>query len=104
VYFFSDYQDDFEDFVSPVNAARQLICQVASKRKEMLEHAYLFYMESLKNGRLEARQKDGILHSIGALAPVLLKKKAYKDKLETTLITYVFPEFQSEHGFLRARV
>jgi hypothetical protein len=87
-----------------VNAARQLIYQVASKRKQMLEQAMIFCMQVLQNGQLEARQKDGILHIVGAVAPVLLKKSVYKDQVEAMLITYVFPEFQSQHGFLRARV
>jgi hypothetical protein len=34
---------------------------------------------------------------------VLLKKNFYKDQVELMLVTYVFPEFQSQNGFLRAR-
>jgi hypothetical protein len=70
----------------------------------MLEQAMLFCMQVLQNPQLQPRQKDGILHIIGAVAPVLIKKKAYKDQVEMMLTTYVFPEFQSLHGFLRARV
>ena len=94
----------FEDFLSPVNAARQLVFQVANNRKQMLEQAMLFCMQVLQNPQLQPRQKDGILHIIGAVAPVLIKKKAYKDQVEMMLTTYVFPEFQSPQGFLRARV
>ena len=99
-----DLLDIFEDFVSPVNAARQLVYQVASKRKQMLEQAMVFCMQVLQNPQLEPRQKDGILHIVGAVAPVLLKKNVYKDQVEAMLVSYVFPEFQSPHGFLRARV
>lgn len=95
--------DVFEDFVSPVNAARQLVYQVANKRKQMLEQAMVFAMQVLQNQQLPARQKDGILHIVGAVAPVLLKKNMYKDQVEMMLVSYVFPEFQSQHGFLRAR-
>lgn len=95
--------DVFEDFLSPVNAARQLVFQVANKRKQMLEQAMLFCMQALQNNQLQPRQKDGILHIIGAVAPVLIKKKMYKEQVEIMLTTYVFPEFQSPHGFLRAR-
>ena len=95
--------DVFEDFVSPVNAARQLVHQVASKRKQMLEQCMLFCMQVLQNPQLPARQKDGILHIVGAVAPILLKKNLYKDQVEMMLVTYVFPEFQSGFGFLRAR-
>ena len=96
--------DVFEDFLSPVNAARQLVFQVANKRKLMLEQAMHFCMQVLQNAQLQPRQKDGILHIIGAVAPVLMKKKAYKEQLEMMLVTYVYPEFSSPHGFLRARV
>ncbi len=96
--------DVFEDFLSPVNAARQLVFQVANKRKLMLEQAMHFCMQVLQNAQLQPRQKDGILHIIGAVAPVLMKKKAYKDQLEMMLVNFVFPEFNSQFGFLRARV
>jgi importin-7 len=97
-------KDVFEEFLSPVSAARQLIFQVANKRKQMLEQAMLFCMQVLQNPALQARQKDGILHIVGAVAPVLLKKNVYKEQVEMMLVTYVFPEFQSPYGFLRARV
>jgi hypothetical protein len=94
--------DVFEDFVSPVNAARQLVYQVANKRKQMLEQSMVFCMQVLQT-QLPPRQKDGILHIVGAVAPVLLKKNMYKDQVEMMLVSYVFPEFSSPHGFLRAR-
>lgn len=62
-----------------------------------------FCIQVLQNPQLAPRQKDGILHIIGAVAPVLLKKSMYKDQVEMMLVSYVFPEFQSQHGFLRAR-
>ncbi len=57
--------DVFEDFVSPVNAARQLIYEVASKRKDMLQKTMMFCMQFLQTQGLTARQKDGILHIVG---------------------------------------
>ena len=90
--------------MSPVNAARQLVFQVCNKRKQVLEQAMLFSMQVLQNAQLPPRQKDGILHIVGAVAPVLLKKNMYKDQVEMMLVSYVFPEFQSPFGFLRARV
>lgn len=64
----------------------------------------MFCIQSLQSGNLNARQKDGILHIVGAVAKILLKKNLYKDQVELMLVSYVFPEFQSPHGFLRARV
>lgn len=40
---------------------------------------------------------------IGSIAEVLLKKKEYRNQIEQMLTAYVFPEFQSEHGHMRAR-
>lgn len=95
--------DVFEDFVSPVNAARQLVYHVTSKRKDMLQKTMMFSMQMLQNQSLQPRQKDGILHIVGAVAKILLKKVMYKDQVEQMLVTYVFPEFHSQYGFLRAR-
>lgn len=41
---------------------------------------------------------------IGTMGGVLLKKRVYKDQMETMIAQYVFPEFQSPFGFMRARV
>lgn len=85
-------------------AATNLIDKVVNKRKKMAEEAMKFCMQVLQSGQLDPRQKDGILHIVGALAPVLLKKDVYNDQMEDMLIKYVFSEFQSPHGFLRTRV
>lgn len=44
------------------------------------------------------------MFQIGAIADILFKKELYKDKMEQMLFTYVFPEFESPCGFMRARV
>ncbi|XP_022334260.1 importin-7-like isoform X2 [Crassostrea virginica] len=95
--------DVFEDFLSPVIAAQTLFYSAASKRKEVLQKAMGFCMQVLTQPQVDPRQKDGALHMIGAVAEVILKRKIYKDQAEMLLATHVFPEFSSEHGFLRAR-
>lgn len=40
---------------------------------------------------------------VGSLADVLLKKKEYRDQMEQMLTAYIFPEFNSPHGHMRAR-
>ncbi|XP_013398069.1 importin-7 [Lingula anatina] len=94
--------DVFEEFLSPSTAAQTLLHSAASKRKEILQKTMGFCMQMLSTGT-EPRQKDGVLHIIGALADVLLKKKIYKDQVELMLANHVFPEFESPCGFLRAR-
>lgn len=38
------------------------------------------------------------------MADILLKKSFFKDQMDTLIHQYVFREFQSPHGHLRARV
>lgn len=51
----------------------------------------------------DPKQKDGALRMIGAVADVLLRKQRYRDQMEQMLAQYIFPEFQSPHGHMRAR-
>lgn len=95
--------DVFEDYVSPVTAAQNLLHTTCKKRKDMLEKTLAFVVQVLNNPASEARMRDGALHMVGAVADVLLKKDLYKDQMETMLATYVYPSFESELGYLRAR-
>ncbi|XP_049819869.1 importin-7 isoform X2 [Aethina tumida] len=95
--------DVFEDFVSPVSAAQTLLHSACRKRKEMLQKTMIFLTQVLTNPATEPPQKDGALHMVGSLADILLKKKLYKDQLDQLFTKYVFPEFQSERGHMRAR-
>ncbi|GIY51835.1 hypothetical protein CDAR_477292 [Caerostris darwini] len=95
--------DVFEDFISPVTAAQTLLHSIAKKRKEMLQKSMEFVMTVLTNASSSPRQTDGALHMVGTVADVLLKRKFYKDQMETILVAYVYPHFQSKHGFMRAR-
>ncbi|KAM0731269.1 Importin-7 [Formica fusca] len=95
--------DIFEDFVSPVTAAQTLLHSACRKRKDMLQKTMQFCLEVLTSPNADPRQKDGALHMIGSLADVLLKKKIYKEQMDKMLLQYVFPEFSSPHGHMRAR-
>ena len=70
----------------------------------MLQKTMGFVMQVLNTPNLDPRQKAGALHIVGAVADIILKKKIYKDQAELMLANHVFPEFASEHGYLRARV
>ncbi|XP_023028647.1 importin-7 msk [Leptinotarsa decemlineata] len=95
--------DVFEDFVSPVTAAQTLLHSSCKKRKEMLQKTMVLLNQILTNPATEAPQKDGALHMIGTLADVLLKKKMYRDQLDHLFVKFVFPEFNSDKGHMRAR-
>lgn len=95
--------DVFEDFVSPVTAAQALLHSACKKRKEMLQKTMQLLNQILINPATEAAQKDGALHMVGSLADILLKKKGYCEQLDQLFIKYVFPEFSSPRGHMRAR-
>lgn len=95
--------DVFEDYVSPVTAAQNLLHTTCKKRKDMLEKTLAFVVQVLNNPASEPKMRDGALHMVGAVADVLLKKDVYKDQMEAMLVAYVFPNLESELGYLRAR-
>ncbi|KAK0080538.1 hypothetical protein PV325_013801 [Microctonus aethiopoides] len=95
--------DIFEDFVSPVTAAQTLLHSACKKRRDMLQKTMQFCMEVLTSPNADPRQKDGALHMVGGLADILLKKQIYKEQMDKMLMQYVFPEFHSPHGHMRAR-
>lgn len=95
--------DVFEDFVSPVTAAQTLLHSACKKRKEMLQKTMVMLNNVLTNPATKPAEKDGALHMVGSLADILLKKKMYCDQLDQLFIKFVFPEFNSEHGHMRAR-
>lgn len=69
----------------------------------MLGKTMALLNQVLNNPATEPAQKDGALHMVGSLADVLLKKKPYRDQLDQLFIKYVFPEFNSDRGHMRAR-
>lgn len=94
----------FEEFFSPVTAAQGLLHVCVSKRKEMLQKTMGFVVQVLGTPNLCPRRKAGALQMVGAVADIILKKNIYKDQAELMLVNHVYPEFSSEHGYLRARV
>ena len=65
----------FEEFLSPTMAAQTLLHNSASKRKQVLNNTVEFCMQALtgQKGAVTHRQKDGILHILGALSKLLLR-------------------------------
>lgn len=95
--------DVFEEFYSPVLSAQSLLHSVCLKRKEIMQKAMVFCLQLLTNANLEPRQRAGAMTMIGSVADILLSKKAYKEQIENLLSAHVFPQFHSEHGYLRGR-
>ncbi|XP_063677673.1 importin-7-like [Bolinopsis microptera] len=97
--------DIFEDYVSPVTAALNLLEEVVTKRKNMLNPLLIWAAQILgmPPEQYNPRVKDGAMHLIGAVAEKLLKKAEYSSQLEQMLQAHVYGDFNSSHGFLRAR-
>jgi len=99
--------DIFEDFLyfSPNAAAKSYLKEAVKKRKNVLqpviEHVNNIF--NLNATQCDPKLKDGALHIVGTLVETLVKKKAYKGRLEGVLVNNVLPEFSSSNGFLRAR-
>lgn len=95
--------DVFDDISSPVPAAETLLHSLCKTRKGILNSVMSAFFQIINNPNITPKEKDGALHMIGSLADVLPKKKIFKDQVESLLVQYVFPGFQSPHGHLRAR-
>uniref|UniRef100_A0A182VLJ7 Importin N-terminal domain-containing protein n=1 Tax=Anopheles merus TaxID=30066 RepID=A0A182VLJ7_ANOME len=95
--------DVFDDFVSPVQSAETLLHNCCKTRKGILTQVMQIIMQIINTPGLDHKEKDGALHMVGSLAEVLLRKKIFKEQVEQLLMQYVFPEFASPHGHLRAR-
>lgn len=95
--------DFFEDYVSPVSAAQQFLCTCCKKRKDMLKNTIEFAIQILNSNVSTSQYKDGALHMLGSVSDIMLKKKIYHRQINNMLAYHVFPFFNSDHPFLRAR-
>ncbi|KAI0012052.1 importin-beta domain-containing protein, partial [Xylariaceae sp. FL0662B] len=100
----------YEEVSAPdVAATNFLVTLTKARRKQTFE--LLQFINSVVNEYEQAPgdkknhiAKEGALRMIGTLAPVLLGKKSpIADQVEYFLVRYVFPDFKSSQGYLRAR-
>ncbi|OQR99928.1 hypothetical protein THRCLA_06328, partial [Thraustotheca clavata] len=102
--------DFFEDYLSPVNAARDLLNELCTLRgKDCFSNVLMFYNQILSTylatpvEKRDVVQKDAVLHGLMSLDKLLTKSKAHKSQVEALIIAHVLPEFHNTHGFLRLR-
>ncbi|PHH61237.1 hypothetical protein CDD81_671 [Ophiocordyceps australis] len=100
----------FEEVSAPDNAATNFLVNLTkNRRKETFEilkfvNAVVNEYEQSPDDKKNHVAKEGALRMIGTLAPVLLSKKSpIASQVEYFLVRYVFPDFTSNQGFLRAR-
>ncbi|KAK3710808.1 Nonsense-mediated mRNA decay protein 5 [Vermiconidia calcicola] len=100
----------YEEYSAPdVAATNFLVTLTKARRKQTFE--ILTFINNIVNkyevapdDQKNPREKEGALRMIGTLAHVILGKKSpIADQVEYFFVRYVFPEFRSPHGFLRAR-
>ena len=100
----------YEEVSAPdVSATNFLVSLTKSRRKQTFEilqfiNAVVNDYEVAPDDKKNHIAKEGALRMIGTLAPVILGKKSpIADQVEYFLVRYVFPDFTSPQGFLRAR-
>jgi hypothetical protein len=100
----------FEEATAPdVAATTFLVNLTRSRRKETFGilnfiRAVVEEYESAPEADKNPIAKEGALRMIGTLAPVILGKKSpIAESVEYFIVRYVFPDFRSPHGYLRAR-
>jgi hypothetical protein len=100
----------YEEISSPDVAATNFLVTLTKARRKQTFELLKFINQVVNDYEAAAPEsknhvaKEGALRMIGTLAPVLLGKKSpIADQLEFFLVRYVFPDFKSPQGYLRAR-
>ncbi|KAF9872205.1 nonsense-mediated mrna decay protein [Colletotrichum karsti] len=100
----------YEEASAPdVAATNFLVGLTKNRRKQTFEilkfvNAVVNEYEQAPEDKKNHIAKEGALRMIGTLAPVILGKKSpIADQVEYFLVRYVFPDFTSRQGYLRAR-
>jgi hypothetical protein len=99
-----------EEYLDPRGAARTFLSDMAARRPWKLFPVLMPFMASMLSeyaalpaDRKPYHQKEGILSAIGHLHEHMKERAGIKEQLESLMMTHVLPEFDSPHGFLRAR-
>ncbi|CAF3605893.1 unnamed protein product, partial [Rotaria sordida] len=95
--------DFLDEYISPVSAAELFLSDAVAKRKDVLMKTVTFLGTVIHNDTITTKQKDGVLHMLGVIGNVLIKKKTFANQLEHIIVQYLFPELQSPVAYLRAR-
>lgn len=93
--------EGIDEFPDDRKYSRLSTTTTESKNDTEIDTIRLFQI--VVNPNEDPKRKDGALRMIGAVADVLLRKQEYRNQMEGMLTTYIFPEFNSPHGHMRAR-
>lgn len=103
--------DVYDDFFSPDVAAVNFLVSCCSRKKSTcflhtLEFANkeLVHYAELSMASKQPIRKEAALRMVGSVAHIILKdNSSVKPLMEQFFVSHVFPEFDSPHGYLRAR-
>ncbi|CAJ0650459.1 16009_t:CDS:10 [Entrophospora sp. SA101] len=103
--------DPLDDYLSPTSSAISFLGSLARHRKKFTFTNILNFINSILTTYQESppetknpKNKDGALKMIGCLSDLALHRKSgVANIMEAFFIHHVFPEFQSQHPYLRAR-
>ncbi|CAJ2656833.1 unnamed protein product [Trifolium pratense] len=100
----------FEETSSPDVAATNFLVTLTKMRRKHTFTILTFVnkivseYETTEEEKKNHIAKEGALRMIGTLSGVILGKKSpIAEQVEYFLVRFVFPDFQSQHGYLRAR-
>ena len=100
----------YEEVTAPDVVAQGFLLNLTKCRKKQTFEILNFVnnvvskYENAPEAEKKPKEKEGALRTIGSLAEVLLAKNSpIASQVEYFFVRYVFPEFRSPHGFLRAR-
>jgi hypothetical protein len=102
--------NSYEEVSAPDMAATNFLVTMTKSRKKQT-FAIINFVNGIVNKyetapeeEKDPREKEGALRMIGTLSSVILAKNSpIADQVEYFFVQHVFPEFDSNHGFLRAR-
>lgn len=103
--------DVYEESPTPDVAATNFLVTLIRKRSRHTLNSLLTFIQGIVTRHMEntqdlelARQQEAALRMMGSISHIVLSKKSsIADKMEPFIAQYVFPDFTSPHGFLRAR-
>lgn len=103
--------DMYEDNPTPDSAATNFLVTLVHKRSKIVLPNLLQFVQGIVSNHVQnpqdlalARQQEGALRIMVAIAQfVAAKNSPVVSQMEPFIAQYVFPDFSSPHGFLRAR-
>lgn len=103
--------DIYDESSTPDVAATNFLVTLIRKRSNHTLHPLLTFVQGIVNQHIAnvadldlARQQEAALRIMGSISHMVLSKKSpIANDMEPFIAQYVFPDFTSPHGFLRAR-